>query len=404
MFLDSLIRRNRPFIEAAIELHQRGDIPANSCVLDLDTIRNNSEMFVAEARKYGLKTLAMTKQIGRNPPALRAMVDGGVDSFVAVDMECARPIHANGYKVGHIGHLVQIPRHEAAEAAALEVDYWTVFSYQKASEAVRAVRTRGKVQALLARIHAPGDVFYMGHEGGFEASDISAVAEQLDALDGASFAGITTFPALLYDEDTRTAKLTPNMTTLQKSASQLRAAGVNDFEINAPGTTSTTVLKMLADAGATQVEPGNGLAGTTPLHAVEELPERPAILYLTELSHEYAGKAYCFGGGLYIDPVFKSYQVTALVGRDINEAINTRLPVTMPPDNAIDYYGIITPDSTRSLQAGESVIFGFRQQAFVTRSLVVPISGISKQSPKIEGIWTPLGTPWLGERYRQEGR
>ena len=396
MFLDSLIRRNRALIEVAIELHQRGEIPANSCVLDLDTIRSNSEIFAQAAGRHGLKTFAMTKQIGRNPPALRAMADGGIDSFVAVDMECARPIHKAGHRVGHIGHLVQVPHHERLEAAALGADYWTVFSYDKAAEAAGAARTLGKTQSLLARIQAPGDVFYMGHEGGFEASDITAVAEQLDALDGARFAGITTFPALLFDEESQAVKLTPNMTTLEVAASRLRNAGVDDVEINAPGTTSTAVLQLLADAGATQVEPGNGLAGTTPLHAVEDLPERPAILYLSEISHEHNGKAYCFGGGLYIDPVFKAYPVTALVGRDAGDAIKNRVPATLPPANAIDYYGILTPDPLRPIQTGESVIFGFRQQAFVTRALVVPISGISKGAPTIEGIWTSLGTPWLG--------
>ena len=42
---------------------------------------------------------------------------------------------------------------------------------------------------------------------------------------------------------------------------------------------------MLAAAGATQIEPGHGLTGTTPLHAVEDLPETPAVVYLSEVSH-----------------------------------------------------------------------------------------------------------------------
>ena len=69
------------------------------------------------------------------------------------------------------------------------------------------------------------------------------------------------------------------------------------IEVNAPGTTSSVVLDALAEAGATQCEPGNGLHGTTPLHAMEDLPELPASLYLTEVSHQHGGKAYCFGGG-----------------------------------------------------------------------------------------------------------
>jgi hypothetical protein len=38
MFLKTLVRRNRPFIAAAVNLHQAGKIPANSYVLDLDAM------------------------------------------------------------------------------------------------------------------------------------------------------------------------------------------------------------------------------------------------------------------------------------------------------------------------------------------------------------------------------
>ena len=81
-------------------------------------------------------------------------------------------------------------------------------------------------------------------------------------------------------------------------------SGRKDIEINAPGTTSTEILPMLASAGATQIEPGHGLTGTTPLHVFEDLPEIPAVVYLSEVSHLIGDEAFCFGGGLYIDPVF----------------------------------------------------------------------------------------------------
>ena len=68
----------------------------------------------------------------------------------------------------------------------------------------------------MARIQTPGDTFYRGHEGGFDAEDIVAVADRLDALAGARFAGITTFPALLFDQETRKVLPTPNLTTLNR--------------------------------------------------------------------------------------------------------------------------------------------------------------------------------------------
>ena len=391
MFLKPLARRNRPFIEAAVSLHQDGQIPANSYVLDLDMMQANARIIADEAGRLGLKVYAMSKQIGRNPPAFRALAAGGITDYVAVDMACARPIHTAGYRVGHIGHLVQIPRDEAVAAAQMRPEYWTVFSHEKAHQASEASGRVGHSQQLLARIHAEGDTFYMGHEGGFPASEIVAVAEALDALPHASFAGITTFPALLFDPETQQVNPTPNVQTLQKAAEALIAAGHEHIEINAPGTTSSQVLPLLASTGATQVEPGHGLTGSTPLHAVRDLPERPAMLYLSEVSHVYNGRPYCFGGGLYIDPVFAPYDVRALVGADPDAALGNSVHATLPPPSAIDYYGILEANAGRPIRAGDTVIFGFRAQAFVTRAFLAPIAGVSRGEPVVEGVWTSDG-------------
>ena len=393
MFLEILERRNRQLIEDAIELHQRGLIPANSYVLDIEAIEANARTFVNEARRLGLAVLPMTKQVGRNPAFMSALASAGLDSFVAVDMDDARRIHAAGYRVGHLGHLVQVPKAEAPAAAAMAPRYWTVYSYDKAREAAIAARAEGVEQKLVARVHDRGDIFYKGHEGGFPAAGVVEVADLLDAEAGGRFAGITTFPALLFDEGRKEVRPTPNLTTLQRAAHRLKDAGRERIEINAPGTTSTEVLKILAEAGATQIEPGHGLTGTTPLHAVRDLPEVPAVLYLTEVSHMHAGRAYCFGGGLYIDPVFEPYEVRALVGPDPEAALGDRLLADLPPPDAIDYYGMLEVPEGRTIATGDSVVFGFRIQAFVTRAHVVAISSIGSGRSRVEGVWSADGAP-----------
>ena len=168
MFLDVLRRRNPELIEAAIALHQEGRIPANAYVLDLDAIEENARLFKAEADRRDLKVFAMTKQVGRNSGFCQAVMRGGIDRAVAVDMACAVACKRAGMGVGHLGHLVQVPRYEAAAAARnIAPDYWTVFSEQKAEEASRASGKSGRVQDLMARIQTEGDIFYRGHEGGF---------------------------------------------------------------------------------------------------------------------------------------------------------------------------------------------------------------------------------------------
>jgi predicted amino acid racemase len=393
MFLDVIRRRNAPLIEQAIALHQAGKLPANAYVIDLDAVEENARLIAAEAHKFGLKTFAMTKQMGRNGSFCQAVVRGGIAKAVAVDMECARAAHRGGLGLGHLGHLVQVPRCEADAAAGLAPDYWTVFNIEKAEEAAAATAKRGRSQQLMARIRADGDRFYRGHEGGFPASDVVAVADSLDRIEGARFAGITTFPALLFDEVARALKPTPNLGTLRRAKDALARAGRKTIEINAPGTTSSVALAALADAGATQVEPGHGLTGTTPLHAIEDLPERPAVIYLTEVSHHAGGEAYCFGGGLYIDPVFPDYEVRAIVSREPTSSSLALRTVEIPPPSAIDYYGMIKSGGLAPPGVGESVIFGFRPQAFITRAHVVGVAGLAKGAPRVEAIHDAFGRP-----------
>ena len=169
MLLDVICRRNPSLVEAAIALRRQGRIPANSYVVDLDAVRANARHLRAAGNRHGL-------------------------SVFAHDQDGTRVTYRGGMRIGNVGHLVQILRAEADAAAALEPECWTVFSDEKAAEAVAAAR-RGRTQALLGRIQAPGDLFYNGHEGGFYAHAIAVVVDRLDVLDRARFAVITTFPA-----------------------------------------------------------------------------------------------------------------------------------------------------------------------------------------------------------------
>ena len=152
------------------------------------------------------------------------------------------------------------------------------------------------------------------------------------------------------------------------------------------------LLAALAEAGATQFEPGNGLHGTTALHVFEDLPELPAVLYLTEVSHLSGGKAYCFGGGFYIDPIFPDYDVKAIVAPSRPPRPSALRSVEVPPPSAIDYYAMIDADRRRRRRRpGDTAVFGFRGQAFVTRAYVVGVSGIATGAPKVETIENGFG-------------
>ena len=392
VFLDNLIKQNPAFARAVIDLHQSGALPPDCYVIDLDVMAENARLICNQSHLLGMEVIAMTKQFGRHPEALRILRDNGVDSFVAVDMTCARAIKRADQPLGHIGHLVQIPRHSASEASSFYPANWTVFSHHKAAEAAAAASSHGRTQGILARVYGEGDIVIKSHAGGFDADEIVEVAAAIDGLDGGRFAGITSYPALSFDREKHIVRPNHNLLTLEKSVARLVRAGVRDVAVNAPGETSTEVLVYLANAGATQVEPGHGFTGTSALHAFASLPERPAMLYLSEVSHLDGDIAYCFGGGLYLCVGSIEYQPTAIVGADFESAATQRVDAAVSHNHReIDFYGRLSMPDRTSIRSGDSVLFCFRAQAFYTRSLVAAISGVQTGSPVVEGICTVDG-------------
>ncbi len=402
MFIDRLIQRNVDLARAAVELHQAGELPPSTYVIDLDVLYENAFALCTEARRLGLSVVAMTKQFGRNPLAIRTLENAGVERFVAVDVTDASAIDRAGAHLGHVGHLVQIPKHEAARVAAMNPDYWTVVNQIKAEEAGRAAKSIGRTQAVLARLFGRGDLSFESHAGGFDADEMEATAHVLSGIEGCRFAGVTTYPALMFNGDNNTVEPTTNLATLQRVATALERLGYGPLEVNAPGVTSTAVLQMLADSGATQVEPGHGFTGTTPLHLVKDLVERPALVYLSEVSHLAGESAYCFGGGLYAELGYQyaelgqsiasvPLRLQALVGAGPDQALTRRATAHLTDYHTIDFYGRLTAENGTVIRPGDSVVFCFRTQVFYTRALVAPVSGIASGQPRVEGLFDSAG-------------
>src|ERR1700704_5241118 len=106
------IRKNPTLIKVAGELHQSGQIPADTYVLDLDTIRNNAEKLQSEARRVGLKAYICTKEFGRNPLVIKTIMNTGMKEALGYDIEEIKALHRYGIPMGHVGHFGQIPNSE----------------------------------------------------------------------------------------------------------------------------------------------------------------------------------------------------------------------------------------------------------------------------------------------------
>jgi predicted amino acid racemase len=381
VFLEATMRRNPQLVDAAVELHRNGLISPNTFLIDIDRVVANAEIIRARAVALSLSLHVMTKQHGRNPFLALAAREAGISTAVAVDMSEARVLHRHGITLGHVGHLVQVPARETAEALAMAPAAITVFSVEAARRISQASAGTGRVQDILLRVWKPGDFIHPGQEGGFRLDLIEAAAKKISDLPGIRIAGVTSFPCLLWDEDSRNVRPTGNLASVTEAADLLRRnLGIGITQVNAPGVSSASTLELIARAGATHGEPGSALTGSTPAHAIRDEPETPAFAYVSEVSALDGDVAYCFGGGFYA----RSRLARALLAdRQGNRQV---VPAQQLPPEVIDYYGRVAVDAQHRPSVGDTVVFAFRSQAFVGRCHVAAVSGIAGGHPRIMGI------------------
>lgn len=378
MFLEVTVRRNPRLIDAALRLHAEGRLPPNTYVLDLDAIRTNARTLAEAARREGVQLYFMSKQLNRNPQVIAAVAGAGIPRGVAVDIDDARAFREAGVPLGHVGHLVQIPRAFLPQVLSWRPEVMTVFGLGHARAVSDAAVRLGLRQDLLLRVAA--GCFHPGQEGGIGLDELPEVARAIRALPGVRVAGVTAFPCLVAEDGRPTP--TPNLEALTRAARLLREElGMEVAQVNAPSLTCAATLPILRQAGATHGEPGHALTGTTPLHAVSDQPEVPAIVYLTEVSHTYGGRAYAYGGGSYP----RGHMQRALVGAEMRRA-----PLHRPAAENIDYY--LTLDDPRARE-GEPVIAAFRTQAFTARANLALVEGIQSGAPRLAGLYDRANRP-----------
>ncbi|MBU5268083.1 YhfX family PLP-dependent enzyme [Virgibacillus proomii] len=379
MFLEAVKKYNRKLIDVSLELHQQGSISPNTYVLDLDMIRKNAVALNKKAKKLDIELFFMTKQFGRNPVVTEAIVEAGIKKAVAVDPWEAITLSKTSVKLGHVGHLVQIPKQMISPILDLSPEFITVFSYENAKNISDIAWQKGIKQKIFLRIANKGDFVFNGQEGGFTLAQLAEDFKRIKHLEGVELAGLTSFPCIVIENDV--PMVTANVTSMQKAKEFLIANGHTNLEMNMPSGTSVATMDILKKNGATQGEPGHALTGTTPLHASKELAEKPAIVYVTEVSHIYNNHAYVFGGGFYP----RSHMKNALVGASKDHLREVRI-IENDPTN-IDYYGKL---ATENVEVGDTALYAFRTQIFVTNAQIAVVEGISSK-PKLIGIYDSMG-------------
>ena len=381
MFVERLQKDNPKFIDAIVRLQQQGDLLPDSYAVDLEQFRANAGAIVESANEKGIKLYFMLKQIGRNPVLAKELVKLGYAGAVVVDFKEAQVMMRHNIPIGNVGHLVQIPEGMIPQVVAYGPEVITVYTADKARSISRAAAALGREQKLLIRVFGDGDMIYPGQTAGIHLKDLAAFIAEIRDLPGIRIAGITSFPCFLYDAGKDDIAPTPNLQTVLAAKQILTECGIVPEIINTPSTTCCRTLELMAEYGCNCGEPGHGLTSTTPLHVDHEQPEKSCIAYVSEISHNFDGLGYCYGGGFYR----RGHAENALVG---TSAGALRPVKVIPPSvEAIDYhFGL-----SESCAVGETVIMAFRFQVFVTRSDMVLIEGVSSGEPVVSGVWDSLG-------------
>lgn len=387
MFLDTLIKSNPQLIRTAFEFHREGLINPNTYVLDLDSIVNNAKLLFETANYNSIDLYMMTKQIGRNPDVAKAIAKVGIDKAVVVDPWEAIELGRAGIKIGNVGHLVQIPSNMLEEIIRLSPEVITVFSVEKAKEISNISKRLGITSKLMLKVVGLNDFIYAGQVGGFTEDEIMSSAKIIQELPNVKIEGITAFPCFLYDYENKKVSDTENAHTLIRTVRNLKdKLGLEIKQINAPSITSIETIPLLKELGATHGEPGHAFTGTTPAHGYTVLKEKTAMVYISEISHLYGDNAYVYGGGFY----GRSHLTGALVGDTYDNLMNNFLHAEDIQPESIDYYGTLKLENKKA-KVGDTAIYCFRTQIFVTRSQVAVIEGITKDKPKLVGIYDSQG-------------
>jgi len=390
-------------VDSAFDLHRNGEIPTNTYLVDLDTMRRNAAVLVQASAEAGIKNYYMTKQFGRNPLLCKAIVEAGIPSAVAIDIDETKILHRNGFKVDHVGHLMQIP--------SLEVDFvvgkvrpeiTTVYSFEKAKQIDRSAQKFGRTQKIMLRPVSPSDSFGPSTEGGTPVRELVKEVRRMSELRNIRVTGLTSFPSFRYDLKLRRITKTSNFETLIRAKSLIESETSTTIEqINAPGSSCTAGMKILAEEGATHAEPGHAFTGTTPWHAFDEkMPEIPAWVYVTEVSHVTPDRAYSISGGLpqsgYYGFFTMKYHQVFLYAM-VEHGGEYRTILAEPPQlvNDVqawpDFHTSLHQPEDFTLSVGDTVVFGFRPQVYVTRSKVAIATGIGTSNIKVVGIFDRYG-------------
>jgi predicted amino acid racemase len=369
--------------------------------IQLDAVADNARVIADAARRAGLKTFAVTKQDGHEPHMTRLVLDSGFDAVTAVEALQAYRIHRYGFPLGNVGHTSQLPRAEVERILMMNPEFATVYTVEAARHISAACVSLGREQQLYVTVGRPGDGgTHPELFGGWAQDDcVEGIRPILD-LPNVSVAGIAQHVTIDYasQDDPYTARPTEAFFTALRAREALeRELRLDSLRINCSGNCNAITAGVLAGYGATDIEPGAALVGSGRFHALMDMPERPAQVFVSEITHHWAGYAYAIGGGFGfvwdMDGTMSPFR--AIVGTTLEQASAQPLEFAGPP--WYDVYGLFH-DPDRVARVGDTLLFAHLPQVIMERCYVAAVSGVSTGKPIVEALLDSEATILDAER------
>ena len=306
--------------------------------------------------------------------------------IVCVDFKEARTIHQAGVKIGHIGHLVQPPSHHVPfVVSTIQPEVITVYSLDKAQEISLAAQQAGRYQNILLKFYRSTDRLYVNQGGRVSIRVTRRDHRASQPITKRPYYGPYALSLLSLRCERKTARWQPRIwahcVLAKQRADEL---GYQLKQLNCPSSTSCETIPLIKQLGGTHGEPGHALTGTTPRTETEVSLKRFAMLYITEVSHQFENNSYCFGGGYY----HRCQLEKGLIREQLPSRTEDKLvTISNDDDSNIDYHLKLD----YACAVGTPVVMAFRTQVFVTRSDIALVEGISSALPKLLGIYDSLG-------------
>jgi predicted amino acid racemase len=261
----------------------------------------------------------------------------------------------------------------------------------------------GVTQKVLIRVNGPEDILLPAVGGGTTEAEALDLIARIDSLDGLSFAGLTSYPGVRFDLTRIQRVRTTNFETMMRVREAVEEQlGLEVEHLNPPGNNCADSLDLLAEGGATHCEPGQAFVGRLVANGFTDQPEVPAIAYVSEVTHHWAGVPYYYAPSMVANDTIGIWHHTyydilgASVSRTgvdpLDNLVRTHAQSFAASDPSAWIYGALQLGRRATAEVGETVVCGFRSQVYRSNGgRTAVVDGIQSGEPTVVGFYDRNG-------------